>query len=71
MYKVGDKWIWKEDNHQVIRGFISEMKSPNSIVIKWENGRLIQYNDYMIEEESRLSYDKEYYRNQKLESLGI
>ncbi len=71
MYKVGDKWIWKEDNNQVIRGFISEMKSPNSIVIKWENGRLIQYNDYMIEEESRLSYDKEYYRNQKLESLGI
>ncbi len=71
MYKVGDKWIWKEDNNQVIRGFISEMKSPNSIVIKWENGRLIQYNDYMIEEEPRLSYDKEYYRNQKLESLGI
>jgi hypothetical protein len=47
------------------------MKSPNSIVIKWENGRMIQYNDYMIEEEPRLSYDKEYYRNQKLELLGI
>ena len=70
MYKVGDRWIWTDDNH-VVRGVISELKSPNSIVIKWENGRLIQYNDYMIEEESRLSYDKEYHRNQKLEQLGI
>jgi len=26
---------------------------------------------YMIKEESRLTIDKEYYRNQKLELLGI
>jgi hypothetical protein len=32
---------------------------------------MIQYNQSMIEEEPRLSYDKEYYRNQKLELLGI
>jgi hypothetical protein len=32
---------------------------------------MIQYNDYMIEEATQLSIDKEYYRNQKLESLGI
>jgi len=70
MYKVGDRWIWKEPNYEV-KGYICEMKSPNSIVIKWENDRLIQYNDYMIEEEPRLQIDKEYYRNQKLESLGI
>jgi len=70
MYKVGDRWIWKEPNYEV-KGYISEMKTPNSIVIKWENDRLIQYNDYMIEEEPRLQIDKEYYRNQKLESLGI
>jgi hypothetical protein len=70
MYKVGDRWIWTDDNH-VVRGVISELKSPNSIVIKWENGRLIQYNDHMIEEEPRLQIDKEHYRNKKLESLGI
>jgi hypothetical protein len=70
MYKVGDRWIWTDDNH-VVRGVISELKSPNSIVIKWENGRLIQYNDHMIEEEHRLQVDKEYYRNEKLEQIGI
>ena len=57
----------------MIRGYISELKPgrTRSIIIKWENGRMIQYNDYMIEEEPRLSYDKEFYRNQKLELLGI
>lgn len=70
MYKVGDRWVWKEDTYEV-KGYVCEMKSPNSIVIKWENGRLIQYNDYMIEEEPRLQIDKEYHRNQKLELLGI
>jgi hypothetical protein len=70
-YKVGDRWIWKESTSDVMKGYISEIKSLNSIVIKWENGRLIQYNDYMIEENTRLQIDKEYYRNQKLESLGI
>ena len=70
MYRVGDRWIWTDDNH-VVRGVISELKSPNSIVIKWENGRLIQYNDHMIEEEHRLQIDKEHYRNKKLEQLGI
>ena len=54
-----------------MKGYVCEMKTPNSIVIKWGNDRLIQYNDYMIEEEPRLQIDKEYYRNQKLESLGI
>ena len=70
MYKVGDRWIWKEHSYEV-KGYICEMKSSNSIIIKWQNGRLIQYNDYMIKEEPRLQIDKEYYRNQKLELLGI
>jgi hypothetical protein len=70
MYKVGDRWIWNGSSYKV-KGYISEMKSPNSIIIKWQNGRLIQYNDYMIKEEPRLQIDKEYYRNQKLELLGI
>lgn len=72
MYNVGDRWIWRDDN-DILRGYISELKPgrTRSIIIKWENGRMIQYNDYMIEEEPRLSYDKEFYRNQKLELLGI
>lgn len=72
MYNVGDRWVWKDDNNS-IRGYISELKGPNklSICIKWENGQHIQYNNYMIEEDPRLSIDKEYYRNQKLELLGI
>jgi hypothetical protein len=72
MYNVGDRWIWRDDN-DILRGYISELKPgrTRSIIIKWENGRMTQYNDYMIEEESRLSYDKEYYRNQQLEILGI
>ena len=55
----------------ILRGYISELKPGGSIIIKWENGKGIQYNDYMIEEENRLQIDKEYYRNQKLELLGI
>jgi len=84
-YKVGDRWIWKEDSVSfspkgeliiisdgiILKGIITEVKSPNSIIIKWENGKSIQYSDYMIELEPRLQIDKQYYRNQKLESLGI
>ena len=74
MYNVGDRWVWRDienPNHKTVRGYISELKPGMSIIIKWDNGRMIQYNQSMIEEEPRLSYDKEYYRNQKLELLGI
>jgi hypothetical protein len=77
MYNVGDRWVWRDNENpnqfrnKTVRGYISELKPGNSIIIKWDNGRMIQYNQSMIEEEPRLSYDKEYYRNQKLELLGI
>lgn len=77
MYTVGDRWVWRDNENpnqfrnKTVRGYISEIKPGMSIIIKWENGRMIQYNQSMIEEEPRLSPDKEYYRNQKLESLGI
>ena len=77
MYNVGDRWVWRDNENpnqfrnKTVRGYISELKPGNSIIIKWENGRMIQYNQSMIEEEPRLSTDKEYYRNQKLELLGI
>ena len=70
MYNVGDRWVW-QDEQVPLRGYISELKPGMSIIIKLENGRMIQYNQSMIEEEPRLSPDKEYYRNQKLELLGI
>jgi hypothetical protein len=38
-YNLGDRWVWKEhpNSRYELKGYISEMKSPNSIVIKWEN----------------------------------
>lgn len=77
MHNVGDRWVWRDNENpnqfrnKTVRGYISEIKPGMSIIIKWENGRMIQYNQSMIEEEPRLSPDKEYYRNQKLELLGI
>ena len=77
MYNVGDRWVWRDNENpnqfrnKTVRGYISEIKPGMSIIIKWENGRMMQYNQSMIEEEPRLSPDKEYYRNQKLELLGI
>lgn len=77
MYNVGDRWVWRDNENpnqfrnKTVRGYISEIKPGMSIIIKWNNGRMIQYNQSMIEEEPRLSPDKEYYRNQKLELLGI
>jgi hypothetical protein len=77
MYNVGDRWVWRDNENpnqfrnKTVRGYISEIKPGMSIIIKWDNGRMIQYNQSMIEEEPRLSPDKEYYRNQKLELLGI
>ncbi len=77
MYNVGDRWVWRDNENpnqfrnKTVRGYISEIKPGMSIIMKWDNGRMIQYNQSMIEEEPRLSPDKEYYRNQKLESLGI
>ena len=76
MYQVGDRWIWQDDTivkGDILRGYITELKPgrTRSIIIKWENGNMTQYNDYMIEEAPQLSIDKEYYRNQKLEQLGI
>jgi hypothetical protein len=41
------------------------------ITIKWENGRIMQYTDDGIKDEPRLSLDKVWYRNEKLELLGI
>lgn len=80
IYNVGDRLIWKEHDY-CLRGYISQIKPINgeltkyhhfdSIIIKWENGKMTQYNDYMIEEAPQLSIDTEYYRNQKLEQLGI
>ena len=69
MYNIGDRWIW-QDKEGVIRGYIVYV-NPRYINIKWENDVESVYNYSMIKNESRLSYDKEYYRNEKLKQLGI
>jgi hypothetical protein len=80
-YEVGMRWIWKDsDGHVELKGHIIYIKPRNIpgsngdryfITIKWENGRIMQYTDSMIGEDTRLSLDKEWYRNEKLELLGI
>lgn len=78
-YELGMRWVWRDDNlaqvlpdgHDILRGYICEIKPGNNIIIKWENGRMIQYTDFMIKDDTRLSLDKEWYRNEKLEILGI
>ena len=69
MYNIGDRWIW-QDKEGVIRGYIIYV-SPTWINIKWENNAKSLYDCSMIKRETRLSYDKEYYRNEKLKQLGI
>jgi hypothetical protein len=58
-----------------LRGYIIDVKPRVGdryfITIKWENGRIMQYTDDGIKDEPRLSLDKGWYRNDKLELLGI
>ena len=78
-YKVGDRWIYsseflteyQENGYYNLIGYVTEVKQ-GSITIKWENGRTIEYNEYMIKiNQHRLQFDKEWYRSQKLNELGI
>lgn len=65
----------KKDDHGELRGYIIDVKPRVGdryfITIKWENGRIMQYTDDGIKDEPRLSLDKVWYRNEKLELLGI
>ena len=72
-YNVGDRLIWIDDKEDFIidssftlRGTVIN-KYREFIDIRWENGRVLTYD----KEEKRIQIDKEYYRNEKLEKLGI
>ena len=73
-YKVGLRLI-----SNALKGVIIQDKDlvTNYIIIEWEKPDLIgvvQYTELMLDEaflEGIIKIDKEYYRNQKLEQLGI
>lgn len=67
MYNIGDRWIW-HDKEGILRGYIIYV-NPRYIKIKCDVESVYPYS--IIKSETRLSYDKEYYRNKKLKQLGI
>lgn len=72
-YNTGDRLIWVED-FPTIKGVVIRKKHDHIrkcwlIDVRWENGRVLTYSENNID--TRLQIDKEYYRNEKLEKLGI
>lgn len=62
-------------NNANIKGKVVEYrKSQDLIVIEWEGRGTVAYTESMLKEalDSKvLSIDREYYRNEKLDDLGI
>lgn len=70
-YKVGLRLI-SISSKGTSKGFINNIKS-NNIIINF-NGKLVLYTKSMIDEcfeKDFIKIDKEYYRNEKLNQLGI
>ena len=76
--EVDQRYIWEENigggSIIINRGIVAI--TGNSIVISWDSGRLITYSKTMFSEllnenPPRLKIDKEYYRNKKIEDLGL
>lgn len=70
-YKVGLRLI-SISSKGTSKGFIKEIKS-NNIIINF-NGKLVLYTKSMLDEcfeKDFIKIDKEYYRNEKLNQLGI
>jgi len=71
----GQRYIWVENDAISIKGEL--IKSNNgTLYMKWENGRLTQYTEDLIlellnVEEAKLKIDKEYYREKRIEELGL
>lgn len=72
-YKVGLRIISiRINSKETSKGFIKEIKS-NNIIINF-NGKLVLYTKSMLDEcfeKDFIKIDKEYYRNEKLNQLGI
>ena len=70
-YKVGLRLI-SISSKGTSKGFINNIKS-NNIIINF-NGKLVLYTKSMLDEcfeKDFIKIDKEYYRNEKLNQLGI
>jgi hypothetical protein len=75
MYKVGDRVVWLDPESKIreLKGIVIKVLGQLdqlNIVIEWENGRTIQYHLVQLQHlKTKLQIDKQYYRNQKLESI--
>lgn len=70
-YKVGLRLI-SISSKGTSKGFINNIKS-NNIIVNF-NGKLVLYTKSMLDEcfeKDFIKIDKEYYRNEKLNQLGI
>jgi hypothetical protein len=76
-YNIGLRLISTKKN--LTKGYIHEIKKfhPNGewhIIIQWEDFGKVQYTKTMIDEcffEGIIQIDKQYYRDEKLNELGI
>ena len=77
-FRAGDRLVWKENIGRDIRGIVIDVVAypQQNVIIQWyENGiktrSAIRYHICQIKDEKRIQIDKEYYRDQKLNELGI
>jgi hypothetical protein len=78
-YKIGLHLISNNKRRTWERGYIHEMKKfhPNGewhIIIEWEGIGKVQYTKTMLDEcfsDGKINIDKQYYREQKINQLGI
>lgn len=76
-FRAGDRLVWKENIGRDIRGIVIDVivYPQQNVIIQWyENGiktKSIRYHIFQIKDEKRIQIDKEYYRDQKLNELGI
>jgi len=77
--KVGDCVVWIEVKENIkIKGIVIDSigyDKEQNITIQWDvdgiNTRTIIYHISQIQDEKRIQIDKEYYRELKLNELGI
>lgn len=76
-FRAGDRLVWKENIGRDIRGIVIDVVAypQQNVIIQWyENGiktKSIRYHICQIKYEKRIQIDKEHYRDQKLNELGI
>ncbi len=79
-YKIGMRLISKDsDWFQINKGVICGIKKFHTkgephLIIDWENFGKVQYTETMLNEcfsDGKIKIDKQYYREEKLNELGL